>query len=103
MLTVWGNRNIAVCRELTKLFEEVIRLPLVEALQHFKNNPPMGEFTLVIEGNHEPITWSTDRILVAIKAGLSDDEKPSILAGKIAQASGHPKKEIYRLIESQKQ
>lgn len=43
-----GDRRIAVCRELTKLYEEVFSGTLSEAIEHFAE--PRGEFTLVIEG-----------------------------------------------------
>ncbi len=102
MLKSWGNRNIAVCREMTKLFEEIQRGSFEEILQHFHNHPPLGEFTLVVEGNHESVTWGDEKILQEIKAELLTGEKPSVLAGRIADASGHSKKEIYRLIESLK-
>lgn len=45
-----GNRNIAVCRELTKKFEEVRRMTIQEAVSYYENNDPKGEFVLVIEG-----------------------------------------------------
>ena len=45
-----GQRRIALCRELTKLNEEVLRLTLAEAIAHFTETPPRGEFVLVIEG-----------------------------------------------------
>ena len=43
-----GDRNIAVCRELTKLYEEIFRGSISESIEHFIE--PRGEFTLVIEG-----------------------------------------------------
>ena len=44
-----GDRKIAVCRELTKLHEEIYRGTVSQAITHF--TAPKGEFTLVIEGN----------------------------------------------------
>lgn len=44
------ERSISVCRELTKLNEEVLRFSLSEAVEHFKKNEPRGEFVLVVEG-----------------------------------------------------
>lgn len=43
-----GNRQIAVCRELTKLHEEIFRGQISEAQEHFTNKKPKGEFVLVI-------------------------------------------------------
>ena len=48
MLEKLGERNVAVCRELTKLYEEVFRGTLSEAVEHFQK--PRGEFTIVIQG-----------------------------------------------------
>lgn len=49
-LATLGNRQVAVCREMTKLFEEVFRGNLEDAIKHFTNKNPKGEFTLVIGG-----------------------------------------------------
>jgi 16S rRNA (cytidine1402-2'-O)-methyltransferase len=48
ILETLGDRNLAVCRELTKLHEEVFRGPASLAVAHFQK--PRGEFTLVIQG-----------------------------------------------------
>ena len=48
MLEKLGERNVAVCRELTKLHEEVFHGTLSEAVKHFQK--PRGEFTIVVQG-----------------------------------------------------
>ena len=49
-----GDRRISISRELTKLHEETWRCTLEEAMRHFEETPPKGEFVLVIEGAPEP-------------------------------------------------
>ncbi len=44
------DRQIAVCRELSKKFEEVVRGTTAELINHFENNPIKGEFVIVVEG-----------------------------------------------------
>ena len=95
IVTIFGDRRIAVCRELTKLHEEVFRGSIRQAIQHFAQ--PIGEFTLVIEGNVEKL-----------QAGLTADIKEQLrgmhLSGikakeavaKVAGETGLSKKELYR-------
>ncbi len=45
-----GNRKVAVCRELTKLHEEIVRGTLADAIAHFQKNDPRGEFVVVVAG-----------------------------------------------------
>lgn len=45
-----GNRNISICKELTKLHENVFRTTIEDAIIHYENNEPKGEFVLVIQG-----------------------------------------------------
>ena len=54
MAAVFGpDRSISLCRELTKLHEEVIRTTLGEALEKYQENAPKGEFVLVLAGAPE--------------------------------------------------
>lgn len=48
-----AERRISLCRELTKIHEETLRTTLGEAYEHFSQNPPKGEFVLVIDGAPE--------------------------------------------------
>lgn len=45
-----SDRGISLCRELTKLHEEVIRTTLGQAVEYYRENPPKGEFVLVVAG-----------------------------------------------------
>ena len=53
MLEILGDRRISVVKEITKLNENVFRTTLSNAVKHYKENPPKGEFVLVIEGASE--------------------------------------------------
>ena len=78
MLDVFGNRNISLCRELSKIHEEIIRdsieniIPLVDSLK--------GEFVIVIEGNKEVVDYSNLDVLEHVKVYLDDgiSEKEAI-------------------------
>ena len=50
ILDILGDRDIAITREATKLFEEILRLKVSHAIKHFTEHPPRGEFVLVIKG-----------------------------------------------------
>ncbi len=98
-----GERRIAICRELTKLHEEIIRLKLNEAVEYYNNNQPRGEYVLVIEGKsqeeikiEEESEWKElsieDHIRKYIDEGI--DKKDAIK--KVAKDRGISKSDIYK-------
>ena len=55
MRKVFGNRNIALVRELTKIHEEVLRFTFDEAIEYYSDKSPKGEYVIIIEGKKEDI------------------------------------------------
>ena len=53
LLEAFGDREIAVAREMTKKFEEIVRGKISFAIRHFEKANIRGEFVLVIEGSQE--------------------------------------------------
>jgi 16S rRNA (cytidine1402-2'-O)-methyltransferase len=92
-----GDRQIAVGRELTKLHEEIFRGSLSEARRHFAENPPRGEFTLVLAGNTiQAERWTEERLKTELQAQLAGGMPASQLAASLALSSGWSRREIYR-------
>ena len=97
MLSVFGDRDIAVCRELTKLHEQVLRTTLSKALELYTVTPPRGEFVLVIAGAPEekvPFLSIEDAAAAAIelhKTGVSLKDA----ARRVAQEAGYTKNAVY--------
>ena len=98
-----GNRKIAVCRELTKLYQEIYRGTLSEAVEYFVENKPRGEFVLVVEGKQlEDIKeekkqqWIDlsieDHIIKYINEGKTKKEAIKL----VAKDREVPKNEIYK-------
>lgn len=54
-----GERDTAICRELTKKYEEVIRMQVKDACDYFQKTPPRGEFVLVVAGGEPPCKEQT--------------------------------------------
>ena len=53
IVAVLGNREVVVARELTKKFEEILRYPAEEMLQHLATATIKGEFTVLVKGNKD--------------------------------------------------
>ncbi len=101
--TFGDDRRIALCRELTKLNEEVLRMTLSEAVAYYEENAPRGEYVLVVEGAPEGtshgVTFWTDmtvpeHVAHYVAAGMS--KKDAIKAA--AKDRGVPKNEVYQQV-----
>ena len=92
-----GDRELAICRELTKLHEEVFRGSASEALCHF--NRPKGEFTIVVEGNKEQPVPELDqsKIRSRLSALRANGVRAKDAVPKVADETGLSKRSVYRL------
>jgi 16S rRNA (cytidine1402-2'-O)-methyltransferase len=89
------ERQVALCRELTKIHEEVWRGTLGEAVDHYGTNEPQGEFVLVLQGAPDapPATADDiDRLLIAELAGGASSKDA---ATAVAHILAVPKKSVY--------
>jgi 16S rRNA (cytidine1402-2'-O)-methyltransferase len=97
MRDLLGDRQIAVGRELTKLHEEIYRGNLSQVIDHFTENPPRGEFTLVVSGKTTHIErWSEQRLKAVLEANIISKLSSSQLAAQLADQSGWSRREIYQ-------
>ena len=96
----FGNRRIAIVKEITKIHESVIRTTLDEAVKLFEEAPPKGEFVLVVEGKQEADVeeyTEADAVEIAKKL-LSDGLSPTLAAKQAAKQTGIKKGDIYKAI-----
>jgi 16S rRNA (cytidine1402-2'-O)-methyltransferase len=94
---VLGDRQVAVGRELTKLHEEIFRGSLSQAREHFTENPPRGEFTLITAGNTTfTERWTEEHLHIELKAYLANGETTSHVAARLTGPSGWSRREIYQ-------
>lgn len=96
MLNTLENRNIAIVRELTKIYEEIFRGTIQEAIEKFSSGKIKGEFVIIIEGNqNEDVELDIDieeELLKYINQGLSKKESVK----KVAEEFNLPKNEVYQ-------
>lgn len=101
MLEYYGDRKIALCRELTKLHEEVIRTTLSSAIAMYTETPPRGEFVLIIEGFTPAAQTDSDRedkmnvMLGEVSALVAEGEKLSAAVKTVSQKYGVSKNMLY--------
>lgn len=103
LLTNLGDRKISICRELTKMHEEIKRRTLSEAVNFYNENAAKGEYVLIIEGksseeikNEEMAKWKDisieEHIMKYINEGLSKKDAVKMTA----RDRNMPKTEIYK-------
>lgn len=98
---VFGEtRRISLCRELTKLHEEVLRMTLGEAVQYYRTTEPRGEYVLVVEGAQEtPQAAATQGDAVArAQALIAQGYSKKDAVRQAAAETGFPRNALYDAI-----
>ena len=100
MAEAFGDRRIALVREISKIHEECIRTTLYKAVEYYEENTPKGEFVLVVEGakpaEKKELTLE-DAVEIARKS-IENGSSASDAAKEAAKLSGFKKGEIYKLL-----
>lgn len=98
MLQHYGDRKIALCRELTKIHEETERTTLSLALEKYSATPPRGEFVLIVEGCPEtPAQQEDSDPLDDVKALVEKGESLSSAVKEVSSLRNISKNELYRM------
>jgi 16S rRNA (cytidine1402-2'-O)-methyltransferase len=93
-LEIFGDRRVAVCRELTKVHEEVFRGRLSQTIEHFTQ--PRGEFTLVIQGKAEQEPEVSRQIEIELLKLYRQGARAKEAVARLSESSGISKKRLYQ-------
>lgn len=97
MLSILGEREIGIVRELTKLHETVMHTNFTDAIRYFSENTPRGEFVLIITGAKEEVKSYSLEDAVAIAENLvNEGNSTSFAAKEAANITGLKKGDIYK-------
>jgi len=95
-----GDRRITICREMTKVHEEIWRTSLGEAIKHYNENPPKGEFVLIVEGSQDIKAGAEVSVENAVQQVLKmceeNDLSLAAAAKIVAKETGLSKSVLYK-------
>jgi len=89
------DRGAAVCRELTKTYEEVLRGPLHELAAWAVSGPVRGEITVVLAGAAPSTAPPVESLVSAVHERMADGERRKDAVSAVARAAGVPKRDLY--------
>lgn len=105
MLAAYGDRDVTICRELTKLHEQIWKTTLREAQAFYQENAPRGEFVLVLAGAEPkvPEEQTIDDAIDLAEALAAGGLAVSAACKEAAAKTGFAKSEIYRALTQRRE
>jgi 16S rRNA (cytidine1402-2'-O)-methyltransferase len=98
MEAVLGDRPLVLCREMTKVYEEIWRGTISQARATFEEQEPRGEFTVVIGGApEEERRWDEEEVREALEDLLAQGIRRPDAAKRVAELSGWDRSAVYQL------
>lgn len=98
------DRSLTICRELTKMHEQIIKGTVNELKKRYREEMPKGEFVLVMAGAEPPqqeeIYTLQEAAELALTLAEQNNLRPSEAAKQAASQSGLPKSEIYKQMQT---
>lgn len=94
-----GDRSISICRELTKLHEEMRKTTISNAILYYETQSPRGEFVLVIAGADQTAqqqTVSFEEVVERIRARTAAGERVTDVCKEMSAQTGFTKRELYQ-------
>ena len=100
MLLYFGDRKIALCKELTKLHETVLHTTFSKAIEQFESSPPKGEYVLIVSGSEpkEETEITFEQAVLFARERIKEGNPPTAAAKLAATYSGIRKSEIYKAL-----
>lgn len=98
-----GTRRICLCRELTKLHEEALRMTLDEAVAYYESQAPRGEYVLIVEGAREAAepAVTQDDAVARVQALITQGYSKKDAVRQVAAETGFPKNALYDAVLKQ--
>lgn len=94
--SVFGNRRVAICRELTKMYEECVRDELENIINNFNVITLKGEFVIVVEGNNNDVDYSDLNLIDHVNLYISDGFEKMEAIKKTSKDLNLSKSEVYK-------
>lgn len=94
--SVFGNRRVAICRELTKIYEECVRDELENIINNFNVITLKGEFVIVVEGNNNDVDYSDLNLIDHVNLYISDGFEKMEAIKKTSKDLNLSKSEVYK-------